>query len=85
MARRLKNYDSIAGICEAGVAPFGGLIEQGGKLKYVAAEARRMYRSLTGANVGDALEAVAEMVDEMRLTQPERSATKRLIRGEAPR
>ena len=44
MAGRLKNYDSIAGICEAGVAPFGGLIERGGKLKYVANEARRMYR-----------------------------------------
>ena len=44
LARRLKNYDSVAGICEAGVAPFGGVVERNGKLRYLVDKAQRMYR-----------------------------------------
>jgi CMP-N,N'-diacetyllegionaminic acid synthase len=44
LARRLKSYDSVAGICEAGVAPFGGVIERNGKLRYLVNQAQRMYR-----------------------------------------
>jgi CMP-N-acetylneuraminic acid synthetase len=44
MTRRLKNYDSVAGICEAGVAPFGGVIQRNGKLRYLVDQAKGMYR-----------------------------------------
>ena len=44
LAKQLKRYDSVAGICEAGVAPFGGLIRKNGKLRYLAEGAQRMYR-----------------------------------------
>jgi CMP-N-acetylneuraminic acid synthetase len=44
MALRLKSYDSVAGMCEAGVAPFGGIIERNGKLRYLVDQAQRMYR-----------------------------------------
>jgi CMP-N-acetylneuraminic acid synthetase len=44
MTRRLKKYDSVAGMCEAGVAPFGGLIQRNGKLRYVVDQGKGMYR-----------------------------------------
>lgn len=44
MARRLRRFDSVAGICESGIAPFGGMIRKNGKLRYLVDGARRMYR-----------------------------------------
>ena len=44
LAHRLKHYDSVAGMCEAVVAPFGGLVERNKKLRYLDPRATRMYR-----------------------------------------
>jgi CMP-N,N'-diacetyllegionaminic acid synthase len=44
MALGLRRYDSVAGMCEAGVAPFGGIVQRNGKLRYLVDRAQRMYR-----------------------------------------
>ncbi len=44
MALSLREYDSVAGVCRADVAPFGGLVEHRRKLSYLVERAQRMYR-----------------------------------------
>ncbi|MEW5984344.1 MAG: acylneuraminate cytidylyltransferase family protein [Acidobacteriota bacterium] len=44
MALRLQDYDSVAGVCAASVAPFGGLVIEKGRLSYLVPAARRMYQ-----------------------------------------
>lgn len=44
IARKHPNYESVAGICEAKVAPYAGLVQSRGRLTHLLETSKKLYR-----------------------------------------